>query len=110
MYKENPEFFLCFARYLGQMWIDFSSQYIILEFLNLNLYTPKIDLQYMSLWDEVSGQGSLPKRSPTRSEVYKKSARPETTLLDMSVLHVPLLCTHTVPEPTYAPLKGEMDQ
>ena len=43
--------------YLHQILKDFRFQYIILELSK----TPKIDLQYISLWDEAFVQGMLPK-------------------------------------------------
>ena len=43
IYRPNQDFF---GQYLSQMWIKFSSQYIILEFS----ISPKIGLQYISLW------------------------------------------------------------
>ena len=51
-----------FAQYLEQMWMDFSSLYIILELSISDLF--KKYKKYISIWDEAFGQGSLTKLNP----------------------------------------------
>ena len=78
MCKVNPEFF-CFAPYLGQMGVDFSSQYIILE---LSLSTKKTFNTYLFVMRPLV-MGTF-QSEVAESEKFKKREKPETVFLDIS--------------------------